>query len=618
MSITILRTLWQTPEPALPRCGTMSTRQRRSAARVQRTTRAVMMATLRWRNWDEEAFELALQRDVPVLLALMSSCSEECRKMEGTTYMDDGVVSAIEASVVPIRVDVLRRPDIKSRYNVGGLPGTAFLTPTGMLLTSATYLDATGMLDAVTKVADYYSRHRPEILTDAAERERQSAAATEPQGLITSGTVTRVERALTSLHDETYGGFKTLPKKLHPEAVQFLILRHFRTSEPGPLDLATKILKEVCSSPLFDLVDGGMFHAASGGDWSGIDYAKYALDNADALRALIMAARVTSDPGFEAMANLVLEWSLETLLSDDDLFFAAQAPDAAYYQLTPEEREPRPALPAVPITIVESAAAMATACLDAAIGLGAKEAGTRALAVAERLWKEAFDAEQGMARAVEPMLADRTFGFFGDQVRMLELLLRAFELGGHPIHQRRAVALAGLMETLFGDPNGGFFDSVPQGQPVGELKFRKKSLLQNGLAAQLFQRVGALTHNDHFREVAAAALRRFSEGLEQHGELAGSIAFGCDVHMRGLTEVMVVGERASRDTARLRLGALETFSPVCVVNLVDPAADSQTLKIRGVEYPGSPVAFVYYGGERLGPIADREELGESVIQLGRA
>lgn len=576
------------------------------------------MATLRWRNWEKEAFDLALRRDVPVLLALTSPCSEDCRKMEGTTYMDDGVVSAIEASMVPIRVDVMRRPDIKFRYNVGGLPGTAFLTPTGMLLTSATYLDATGMLEAVTKVADYYSRHRPEILADAAERERQSAAATEAQGLITSGTVTRVERTLTALHDEVNGGFASLPKKLHPDAVQFLILRHFRTNDPAPLDLATKILKEVCSSPLFDLEDGGMFHAASGADWSGIDRAKYALDNADALRALIMAARVTSDPGIETMAKLVLEWSFETLLSADDLFYVAQAPDSGYYELTREEREHRSALPAVPIVIVESAAAMATAFLDAAIGLGVKDAGTKALAVAKRLWKEAFDAELGMARTVEPMLADRIFGFLGDQVRMLELLLRAFELGGDPIYQRRAIALAGIMETLFGDPNGGFFDSVPHGEAIGELKFRKKSLLQNGLAAQLFQRVGALTHNDHFREVAAAALRRFTDGLEQHGELAGSIALGCDIHMRGLTEVMVVGERASRDTAKLRLGALETFSPACVVNLVDPASDPQTLKIRGIEYPGSPVAFIYHGGERVGPIAEREELGKSVIKLGRA
>lgn len=575
------------------------------------------MATLRWRNWDNESFELAQQRDVPVLVALMSPFSESCRKMEGTTYMDDGVVSAIETSVVPIRVDVLRRPDISFRYNVGGLPGTAFLTPTGMLLTSATFLDSVGMLDAVTKVADYYSRHRHEILNDAAERERQGAAATEPQGLITSGTVTRVERALAPLHDEVNGGFQSLPKRLHPEAIQFLILRYFRTSDPAPLELATQILKEVCSSPLCDLVEGGFFHEASGENWSGIDYAKLALDNADALRALIMAARVTSDPGFDAMANLILEWALETLSGSGDIFFVAQAPDSGYYQLTPEEREERPSLPAVPVVVVESAAALATACLDAAIGLGAKEAGTKALAVAEHLWKEAFDAEQGMARTVEPMLADRTFGFFGDQVRMLELLLRAFELGGHPIHQRRAIALAGLMETLFGDPNGGFYDCIPQDTPVGELKFRKKSLLQNGLAAQLFQRVGALTHNDHFREVAAAALRRFSEGLESHGELSGSIAFGCDVHMRGLAEVMVVGERASRDTAKLRLGALETFSPVCVVNLVDPAADPQTLKIRDVEYAGNPVAYVYHGGEKIGPIETREELGESVIKLAR-
>lgn len=573
-----------------------------------------MMSSIAWHPWSEDAFNLATSHDMPALLAIVSPWIESSVAMETTTYSDPAVAAAIAASVVPIRVDATLRPDIRARYETGGIPGTAFLTPQGHLLTAAGYLTSEGMIEAIGRVSAYYRDNRDAVLTEVAERDRQATLATEPQGLVTSGTVTKVEKLVRSALDTVNGGFAGAPKRTHPEVVSFLLARYFRSGDDELSVLLLGLLKELCASPINDLVDGGFFHAAAREDYGEIDHAKLATDNAQMMRVLIRAARATGDAGLEAMASLLLEWAERVLLPN---FVAAQLPDATYYGLTPAEREATPSPPATEVVIVEAAASLATAFLDAAVGLGEGEAGKTALAQAEALWKNGFDAEHGMAHTIEENLADRQFGLLGDQLAMLELLIRAFELGGHPLHQRRAIALAGLVETLFGDPGGGFYDRIPEERPIGHMRFRKKSLLQNGFAAQLFQRIAALTHNDHFREVAGAALRRFTEGIESHGVMSASIAEGCDTHIRGLIEVMVVGERADRATARLRLGALETFSPLLVVNLVDPVADPQILKIRDVEYDSVPIAFIYHGGERSGPYSDREKLGSAVVELGR-
>ena len=42
------------------------------------------------------------------------------------------------------RVDTDRRPDINERYNLGGWPTTAFLTPEGELMTGGTFVSADG------------------------------------------------------------------------------------------------------------------------------------------------------------------------------------------------------------------------------------------------------------------------------------------------------------------------------------------------------------------------------------------------------------------------------------------------------------------------------------------
>ncbi|MHB8631626.1 MAG: DUF255 domain-containing protein, partial [Candidatus Limnocylindria bacterium] len=87
-----------------------------------------------WRSWGDDAFSEARSADKPVLLAISAVWCHWCHVMDETSYSDETVIRGINERYIPIRVDNDERPDVNRRYNMGGWPTTAFLTPDGEIL----------------------------------------------------------------------------------------------------------------------------------------------------------------------------------------------------------------------------------------------------------------------------------------------------------------------------------------------------------------------------------------------------------------------------------------------------------------------------------------------------
>ena len=121
-----------------------------------------------WRAWGDEAFDEARRAGKPVLLAISAVWCHWCHVMDETTYSDPRVLSAIAEGYVAVRVDNDRRPDLNRRYNMGGWPTVAFLTPDGEVLTGATYLPPDRLLAVLERVREYYAQHADELTGAAA------------------------------------------------------------------------------------------------------------------------------------------------------------------------------------------------------------------------------------------------------------------------------------------------------------------------------------------------------------------------------------------------------------------------------------------------------------------
>ena len=118
---------------------------------------------IKWRPWGEPAFAEARRLGRPVLLSLSAVWCHWCHVMDETSYSDPRVIAAVNEHFVPIRVDNDRHPDVNRRYNMGGWPTTAFLAPSGDVLTGGTYLPPEQMLESLARVKAFFDANKAKI-----------------------------------------------------------------------------------------------------------------------------------------------------------------------------------------------------------------------------------------------------------------------------------------------------------------------------------------------------------------------------------------------------------------------------------------------------------------------
>ena len=123
--------------------------------------------SLDWRPWGQEAFAQAGADQKPVLLTVGATWSLGCAEILRTTYRDQIVRDLVARYFIPVWVDADDRPDINDRYNLGGWPTIAFLTPDGQLLGGQTFAEPTRMAALLERVASAYTARRTEFSSPA-------------------------------------------------------------------------------------------------------------------------------------------------------------------------------------------------------------------------------------------------------------------------------------------------------------------------------------------------------------------------------------------------------------------------------------------------------------------
>jgi uncharacterized protein YyaL (SSP411 family) len=126
-----------------------------------------------WLPWSKESFEKAHSQDKPILLGISAVWCHWCHIMDQATYMDSTVAKLIDEKFVPIRVDRDQRPDIDKRYNMGGWPTTAFLTPDGDVLTGGTYFPPSQMLILLDHISNVYKNEKVTLKEKIVELQQQ-------------------------------------------------------------------------------------------------------------------------------------------------------------------------------------------------------------------------------------------------------------------------------------------------------------------------------------------------------------------------------------------------------------------------------------------------------------
>ena len=577
--------------------------------------RANRAAEIGWLEWGPEAFERARTADRPILLGISAVWCHWCHVMDETTYSDPRVIDLVREHFIPIRVDNDRRPDVNARYNMGGWPTTAFLAPSGEILTGATYIPPDEFTSVLERVAEAWKADRTELQRRLDERRSAPPKAADlPGDDLDASAVEAIARTIAGDYDETYGGFGTEPKFPQTDALEFLLLlyrrdRAERKTDERLYEILARTALGMSRGGMYDSVEGGFFRYSTTRDWSVPHFEKMAEDHAGLLRFYANLYRVSGNEEFAKTLRSTLRWLRGTLRNPGSAFFGgSQDADETYFSLPLDERRAREA-PFVDRTVYTNwNAGLAGALVAVSIALDDETLLAEAQSNLDALWDEMLDTRSGLALHFRPPDGGPQHGpLLTDQAALLGALLDAHAASGEPRLLERARRLCDATIQALRDESGRFVD----GRADTNLRTSYHPLAENARMADALFRLGAIRQDRGSIELARQTLRALGDGWRRAGPFAAP--YGAAL-VRVLAEpltIAIVGV-PSASTA-LRDAALRVPNPLAIVHSFAPG--DAALELRGYLETDEPHAYVCVGTRCAAPARDAATLAESYDAL---
>jgi hypothetical protein len=510
---------------------------------------------INWRPWGAAAFAEAVAADRPILLNLTAVWCHWCQLMDETTYSAAELIHLINDNLIPVRVDADQHPHVQDRYIAGGWPTNAFLTPTGEVLWSGTYVSPEQFAQVAAGVLEAWGERRDELKTEIERRRRALEAARgrhHVTGLVRREAADDVMSATIDAYDPRNGGFGTEPKFPYVDAIE-LLFTHGARDNPEYGRMADHSLDGMTAGELWDDAEGGFFRYATASDWSAPRFEKLLGINAAMLRIYSLGAHVRGRADWRDIAERTVRWVDDKLAQPDRLWAGSQAADNDYYARPVAERGLAPTVDTVVYTNYNAQWIRALASAGARLG--------------NENW--IASARGALDKLLESMAApgDLLFHFQrpGEQAEIgfllsdtLEAARAAVEVAqatGDAAYFNHAVRLVGGMEHALWAEDGGFWERTKDGEEIGVLRYREKPFDLNAECARLLNDLRLATGGSRYRALAERILALLSPQAGRYGVAGASYALAVDEFFEAPVQVIVTGGRDA--SAALRHAALQ-------------------------------------------------------------
>ncbi|NQU21369.1 MAG: thioredoxin family protein [Candidatus Nealsonbacteria bacterium] len=130
-------------------------------------------ATLQWQPTLENAKRLAAQTNRLVLVHFWADWCQPCRKMQRDILSRPEVISELQASYVPVKINADHFPTTCRQFGVTGLPADVIISPQGQVL---------GKLRLVSTPSEYIAQLRQAATQPPPNAYAQTPAASRPPG----------------------------------------------------------------------------------------------------------------------------------------------------------------------------------------------------------------------------------------------------------------------------------------------------------------------------------------------------------------------------------------------------------------------------------------------------
>lgn len=588
-----------------------------------------LQSFISWYSWGNEAFEKAKAEDKPILLSISGSWCHWCHVMDNTTYSDKQVVETIRRDFVPIRVDTDRRPDINARYNLGGWPTTAFLTPEGHIITGATYIPPEKMLESMEEVIELYQEDPDRIKGEVRRKDSEISRIEKyykgkKKGTEARGGALETETFADLLgfaadqvkekYDAEYGGFGSFPKFPMFEALELAQVAYLYQGDQNWREIFEHTLRSMYTGGIYDPEEGGFFRYSTTRDWSIPHFEKMLEDNARMLSLLLTSKKLTGDDFFAAAARDVLRYLENNLyLPEREGWAGSQDADEEYYSLSLDERQKR-RKPRIDRTIyVNWNALLVRSLFKAAVILAEPRWYDLAMKTLNMLKESCFTQDMGMAHYLAEGEGEaQVWGLLEDQAAMGLSLTAAYQHSGDVRWLDMARELAKFCLEKLARGEGAFRDRPVGEEELGKLSQPLYDIENNSLCANWFVEMASLTGEEAYLEKAADIIHAFMGEYRRHSLFSAGLALAAlGVRERGAV-IDVVGLHDDPGLLPLHSTAVAAFLPPKVVRLLDP---EKAAEIGRKEYAGvkGASAFACLGRHCFEPATDPVQL-EGVIE----
>ncbi len=516
---------------------------------------------VRWFDWSEEAFQKARAEDKPVLLFITAAWCHGCRLMEESVLGDPQVADLLGRGYVAVRVDSDRRPDINDRYNMGGWPTTAFLTPGGHLLGGTTYVGLDQMAGLLSQISDVYSTKRGRIEEEISRREDR--AQRDPLHSIPRIETLSLEifrktvRGILSTFDLRHAGFGRAPKFPMTASLRAVLQAYYETGGADFEQVLLRTLDAMGDGGMYDHVEGGFYHYATNDAWTAARFEKIGEDNAELIRLYLDASVATRRDKYAVKAMHALGWVRERLYDRRrGVFMGSQAGDEEYYLVPSGQRALRSPPTVDPTVYTTACSAMASACLRAAQVAGGGDFEEMAFRCLEFLGRECVrGGEVAHYHDGEP----RVFNLARDRIALGAALLDAHDHTGEARFLAEAGGVVGpLADRFWAGEEGGLVDRRVEAGDVGEMARPRKSIEENGRAAEVLARLWRAGGGERHGETARRILTAWPDFLDGYGHFTAEYAMAAEWLVRPPVEIIV-------GVPSLRAAALRPYVPRRVV-----------------------------------------------------
>lgn len=311
-----------------------------------------------WQPWSDDAFAMARERDVPVLLSIGYSTCHWCHVMAHESFADLSVAEFLNEHYVCIKVDREERPDIdaicmdvcQATTGHGGWPLTVMMDADRRPFFAGTYFPRysqhgrLGFLDLAKKISAVWTteRHRVESSAGAIVEALEKGAKADQKSEINGDVFDHIAEYHTRTFDETYGGFGSTPKFPSPHHLLLLLRISARTGNTQLRSMVLTTLQGMRAGGLFDQVGFGFHRYSTDQQWHIPHFEKMLYDQAMHLLAYTEGWQSTGDVVCKRTVFEVFDFLQRCMTSASGAFVSAIDADSggregSYYLCTNAE-----------------------------------------------------------------------------------------------------------------------------------------------------------------------------------------------------------------------------------------------------------------------------------------